>query len=134
MPGRGRRAATATDEAFYVLAGTLEAQLNGDRVQAAAGSFVWVPRGTAHAFANAGPQPLHVLSIVVPGGIEALFAEQAAHFASSQGPPDPAVLDEIGERHGARTLGPPIQAQDAPDELEASNYGIPPRSRNERLR
>jgi mannose-6-phosphate isomerase-like protein (cupin superfamily) len=105
---------TSVDEAFYVVAGHLEAQLDDERVQAAAGGFLWVPRGTAHAFANAGPQPLHVLAVALPGGVEALFAEQAAYLASVQGPPDPQVLDQIGARHGAPTLGPPIHATNAP--------------------
>ncbi len=105
---------TSVDEGFYVVAGELELQLDDQRRQAAAGGFVWVPRGTAHAFANAGPEPLHVLALAMPGGVEELFAEQAAYFATIQGPPDPEVLDQIGVRHGAPTLGPPIRASDAP--------------------
>jgi hypothetical protein len=72
-------------------------------------------RGTAHTFANAGPDPVHVLAMALPGGVEELFAEQAAYLASVQGPPDPRVLDEIGVRHGAPTVGPPIRSQSAPD-------------------
>ncbi len=105
---------SSVDEAFYVVAGRLELQLGDRRRQAAAGGFVWVPRGTAHAFANAGPEPLHVLALAMPGGVEELFAEQAAYFATIQGPPDSQVLDQIGVRHGAPTLGPPIRASDAP--------------------
>jgi glyoxylate utilization-related uncharacterized protein len=83
---------TSVNEAFYVVAGHLEAQLDDQRVQAAAGGFVWVPRGTAHTFANAGPQPVKVLALAVPGGVEELFAQQAAYLAAVQGPPDPQVL------------------------------------------
>ena len=72
-----------------------------------------MPRGTAHTFANAGPDPVHVLAL--PGGVEELFAEQAAYLASVQDPPDPSVLDEMGVRHGAPTVGPPIRSQSAPD-------------------
>jgi quercetin dioxygenase-like cupin family protein len=104
---------TWVDEAFYVVAGQLELQLNEQRLQAAAGGFLWVPRGTAHAFANAGSEPLHVLALALPGGIEELFAEQAAYLASVQGPPDPQVLNRLGARHGAATLGPPIRAKGA---------------------
>lgn len=111
------------DEGFYVVAGTLEAQLGDQRVQAEAGSFVWVPRGTAHAFANGGPDQLHVLSMVLPGGIETLFAEQAAYFSGLDGPADPVVLDQMGRRHGAPTLGPPIRADGAPGQAEESRYG-----------
>jgi mannose-6-phosphate isomerase-like protein (cupin superfamily) len=78
----------AVDEAFYVLSGRLEAQLDEERLAADRGSFVWVPRGTRHAFANGGPDKLHVLGLGMPGGgIEELFAEQAAYFAGLEGPP-----------------------------------------------
>jgi mannose-6-phosphate isomerase-like protein (cupin superfamily) len=105
----------AVDEAFYVVAGRLEAQLDDRRVQVAAGGFLWVPRGTAHTFANAGPDPVQVLALALPGGVEELFAEQAAYLASVQGPPDLSVLDELGARHGAPTVGPPIRSHSAPD-------------------
>jgi cupin domain len=106
---------TTVDEAFYVVAGQLLAQLDDERVQAAARGFIWVLRGTAHTFANAGSQPLHVLALALPGGIEELFAEQAAYLSSVQGPPDPNVLDDIGVRLGAPTVGPPIRAHGAPN-------------------
>jgi hypothetical protein len=79
----------AVDEAFYVVAGRLEAQLDDQRVQ--------------------------VLALALPGGVEELFAEQAAYLATVQGPPDPRVLDEIGVRHGAPTVGPPIRSHSAPE-------------------
>jgi mannose-6-phosphate isomerase-like protein (cupin superfamily) len=106
---------TSVDEALYVVSGTLLTQLGEQRSEAGAGAFVWMPRGVGHAFSNAGPDPVHVLAVSVPGGFEELFAEQAAYFASLQGQaPDPAVLDDIGGRHGALTLGPPIRADGAP--------------------
>ncbi|HYY80138.1 MAG TPA: cupin domain-containing protein [Actinomycetes bacterium] len=105
---------TATDEALYVLAGSVEAQLGEERVTAGAGGFVWMPRGIAHAFANAGPDPLVVLALAVPGGLEELLAEQVWYLSSVPDDPDPKVLDEIADRYGAPTLGPPIRARDAP--------------------
>ena len=104
----------AVDEGFFIVSGRLEFQLNDARHPAEAGEFAWVPRGTAHTFACAGDRPVHVLSFVCPGGIEHLFAEQDTYFANLTGPPDAAVLDEMGRRHGALTVGPPITAQDAP--------------------
>lgn len=105
---------TATDEGFYVCSGQLEMQLGEKRLTASAGSFAWVPRGTAHTFANAGEEPVHVLAFATPGGIEDMFAEQLAHIVAADGAADPAVLDEIGRRHGGQTLGPPIRASTAP--------------------
>ena len=105
----------AVDEAFFVVNGLLEAQLGDERVRAPTGAFLWVPRGTAHTFANAGPKPVHVVALATPGGIEHLFAEQAAYLSGLEGPPDPAVLEAMGHRHDAPTLGPPIRATGAPD-------------------
>ena len=102
------------DEAFFVVRGLLEAQLGDRRVQLDEGGFLWVPRGTAHTFANAGEEALHVLALAAPGGIEHLFAEQAAHLKSTQGNPSAEVMDELGRKHGALTLGPPIRSTNAP--------------------
>jgi quercetin dioxygenase-like cupin family protein len=120
----------AVDEALYVLSGRLEAQLDEQRLTADPGSFVWVPRGTRHAFANAGPDKLHVLALGMPGGIEELFAEQAAYFAGLEGPPDPDVLQDIGRKHGSPAVGPPIRARAAPGTsttsgTPVSGYGLP---------
>jgi hypothetical protein len=98
-----------------VVSGTLLTQLGQHRSEAEAGAFVWMPRGVGHAFSNAGPDPVHVLAVAVPGGLEEMFAEQVAYLASLKGPPDPAVLDAIGARHGGTTLGPPIRADGAPE-------------------
>jgi mannose-6-phosphate isomerase-like protein (cupin superfamily) len=104
----------AVDEGFFVVTGLLEVALGDERHQAMAGSFIWVPRGTAHTFANAGEEPVHVLALAMPGGIEHMFAEQAAHLTASNGESSIAALDEIARRHGAVTLGPPIRAHSAP--------------------
>ena len=102
------------DEGHFVISGTAEIQLGDRRIIAGAGDFAWVPRGTAHTFACGSAEPVHVLSFAVPGGIEDLFAEHAQYLSGLTGPPDPAVLDEIGLRHKAPTLGPPIRAANAP--------------------
>ncbi len=104
----------AVDEAFFVVEGLLEAALGDERHQAAAGSFLWVPRQTPHTFTNAGPSRLHVLALAMPGGIEEMFAAHAAHIEAAHGSPDPEVMDAIGRRFGASTLGPPIRARNAP--------------------
>ncbi len=42
---------------------------------------------TTHAFANAGPTPVRMYGVTIPGGIEELFAAQSASFASLDGSP-----------------------------------------------
>lgn len=96
-----------------MVSGAIEMQLGDERREAAAGDFAWVPRGTAHTLANASPDPLHVIGFATPGGIEHQFAEQWQYLMSVD-EPDPEVLDEIGMRHGAPTLGPPIRATNVP--------------------
>lgn len=105
----------AVDEGFFVVAGVVEVALGDERHEAPPGSFIWVPRSTPHTFANAGEEPVHVLALAWPGGIEHMFAEQAAHLAATEGRPVPEVLEEIGRRYGSPTLGPPIRARRAPD-------------------
>jgi mannose-6-phosphate isomerase-like protein (cupin superfamily) len=104
----------AVDEGFFVVTGVLEFQLGDDRLVANAGDFAWVPRGTAHTFASASANPVHIVGFATPGGIEHLFAEQFEYLSALDGPPDPALMDEMGLRHGAPTLGPPITATNAP--------------------
>src|SRR6187200_3464623 len=89
----------AVDEGLFVVSGALEMQLGDERQAAAAGDFAWVPRGTAHTFASASPEPLHIVGFATPGGIEHLFAEQWQYLTSVEAP-DPEVLAEMGVRHG----------------------------------
>jgi oxalate decarboxylase/phosphoglucose isomerase-like protein (cupin superfamily) len=104
----------SVDEALYVVSGRLVLQLGDEHAEASPGGFVWMPRGAAHAFANAGPAPVKVLALALPAGIEELFAEHAAYLATLSGPPDARVMEEIGARHDTPTVGPPIRAEGAP--------------------
>jgi mannose-6-phosphate isomerase-like protein (cupin superfamily) len=97
------------DEAFYVLEGALVVKFGEEQREVTAGSFVWIPRGTPHAFANASGSATRLLSVVVPGGIEDFFVQRQQYFDQLQGPPDLAVLGRIGAHHGSRLLGPPIE-------------------------
>jgi mannose-6-phosphate isomerase-like protein (cupin superfamily) len=65
----------AEDEAFYVLEGRVNIQVGHQTIAAEPGSFVLIPRGTAHTFWNAGPTPAKFLVIVSPPGVEEDLAE-----------------------------------------------------------
>jgi len=54
------------DEAWYVLEGRLGFCRGGERLLAAAGSAVLVPRGVAHTFWNAGPGRARYLILMSP--------------------------------------------------------------------
>ena len=57
---------------------------------------------------------MHVVGFATPGGVENLDAGQFEYLSALDGPLDPAVMDEMGLRHGAPRLGPPITATNAP--------------------
>lgn len=91
------------DESWYVLAGELEFKLGEDIRRAPAGSFVFVPRGTAHCFMNVALVPARVLVLFTPSGMERFFDG----FASLPAP-DPEAFRRLGEPVGMTVLGPPL--------------------------
>ena len=56
----------AEDEAWYVLEGTLGFRLGDGQIEAPAGAAVLVPRGVAHTFWNAAPEPARYLLVMGP--------------------------------------------------------------------
>ena len=96
------------DEASYVISGVLTVVLGDERFDVPAGGVAWLPRGVPHTFANLKPDPVHVVGMVVPAGLEGMFADQSTYFASLEGPPDPDAIAEIGRRYGVTVLGPPV--------------------------
>jgi quercetin dioxygenase-like cupin family protein len=54
-------------DAFYVLDGALELELDGERVQAPAGTFAAAPPGVVHTFRNAGDERVRFVNIHAPG-------------------------------------------------------------------
>ena len=63
------------DESFYILTGTMIFQLGESKFEAVPGSFVRIPRGLVHAFANKGADNVHSLVILSPAGLERFFRE-----------------------------------------------------------
>lgn len=84
------------DECFYVLDGELSIRCGDDAFDAAAGSFVFLPRGRPHRFWAAGPSA-RLLLIAVPGGIEDYFGEINAAGSDAE-------RRRIGEPYGIRVV------------------------------
>ena len=93
------------DESWYVLEGELRFRLGDDVASAAAGSFVFVPRGTPHCFQNVGADPARIIVIFTPSGMERFFDRFAALPA---GPVDPDAFRGIGAEVGMDVVGPPM--------------------------
>jgi mannose-6-phosphate isomerase-like protein (cupin superfamily) len=79
----------ADDEAWYVLEGSLRFRLGHEEVRAEAGSAVFAPRGTPHAYGNAERAPARYLLITTPR-ILALVEE--LHAPAGDGPSDYAAI------------------------------------------
>ncbi|HKV44128.1 MAG TPA: cupin domain-containing protein [bacterium] len=105
-PGLGRHRHRRSDEALYVLAGAVTARVGERTVQAPAGSFVFIPRGTPHMFWNPGPQPARVLVIFAPAGLERFLEETAEASRESGRPPDAATLAAIRRKHNTELVDP----------------------------
>jgi uncharacterized cupin superfamily protein len=56
----------ADDEAWHVLEGSLRFLLDGERVDAPAGTTIFAAKGTAHAYGNPAPHPARYLLVLTP--------------------------------------------------------------------
>jgi mannose-6-phosphate isomerase-like protein (cupin superfamily) len=90
-----------TLDMFFVLEGTLTMQLGDETLNLSAGSFVLVPPGTAHTFSNRTDQPVRLLNMDAPAGLESYLREMAGAMAND--PIDSAAIAEIVSRYDIAT-------------------------------
>ena len=95
----------AHEEGFYVLEGDLEFQVNGETIQASAGSFVMVPIGVAHTFSNSGDKPARFLNTFTPPQYIHYFEEMSDLVAKS-GPPTPEQARTIMAHYDTEVVLP----------------------------
>jgi mannose-6-phosphate isomerase-like protein (cupin superfamily) len=84
------------DEYSFVLEGLLGVFQDGDEVVAKPRELVLKPRGRWHTFWNAGDEPLRILELITPGGIEELFRR----VAEPGGEYDPDTLPPLAAAYG----------------------------------
>jgi quercetin dioxygenase-like cupin family protein len=94
-PWTVRHAHQNMEESFYVLEGAFEFAVGDATLDAQAGSFVYVPRGTAHVM-TAAPGGGALLTLFSPGGLEDMFRELAKLGADALR--DPAVRRQVASR------------------------------------
>lgn len=71
QPGPGAHSHELNDEIFFVIEGTM-AFRTGDRwIDVTAGTFLRIPAGVTHDFANRTGARAGVLNVFIPGGFEA---------------------------------------------------------------
>jgi mannose-6-phosphate isomerase-like protein (cupin superfamily) len=86
-------------DSFYVLEGVLTLHLGHERVELPAGGYGVVPPGNDHTFSNPRDEPVRMLNVMAPGGLEQYLKEAAAVAAASGGPPDPELLARIASKY-----------------------------------
>ncbi len=114
VPGTPLHIHEMTDEGFYILEGTFGFQVGDETVEAAAGAFVFAPKGIEHAYWNQGPSPAKMLITMSPPGFERYFEELAEGLASAGDSVEKAmeVRRKLSEKHDIEVVGPPRRAGD----------------------
>jgi quercetin dioxygenase-like cupin family protein len=86
------------DEAYYVLEGEVDFEIDGNPVKSTAGDFNYLPRNTVHAFKGASASPARVLIFAAPAHASEFFEEVNQEVRVL--PEDLAKIPGIGLRHG----------------------------------
>jgi quercetin dioxygenase-like cupin family protein len=108
VPAGGRRPPAHVHpdrvEAFWVLHGEAEFELDGEVVRAGAGTFVLVPGGVAHTFGASPAVAARVLVLHAPA-LDGYFRELEGLWAGDE---PPARADELAlmRRHGMEPVEP----------------------------
>jgi len=111
-PGSSVHIHRQTDEAFYVLEGTFGFQMGEETVEGSAGTFVFAPKGTVHAFWNQGPSPARMLVTMSPPGFWRYLKELAEGLAAAGDDAEAArsLRERLSEKYDIEVLGPPRRA------------------------
>jgi mannose-6-phosphate isomerase-like protein (cupin superfamily) len=95
------------EEAFYVLEGEFNVGMGERMVPARPGSFILVPRGTAHSLHNAGTTPAKLLFVISPAGMEQMFIEISQILSASDQPPDRAAIQAVRDKYRTEDIEGP---------------------------
>lgn len=94
------------DEAYYILEGEVDFEVDGEPVKSAKGDFNYLPRNTVHGFRGASESPARVLIFAAPAHGSDFFRELNEEVRAL--PEDGAKIAQIGERHGIHFMPAPV--------------------------
>jgi quercetin dioxygenase-like cupin family protein len=83
------------DEIFYVAQGAITIVVEGREIEAGAGSFAAVPKGTIHTFRNDGSQDARLLVTIRPAGLDKFFQEVGVPIADPTADPPPSTVEHM---------------------------------------
>lgn len=95
------------DETFHVISGELRFKVGEQTVDVKEGEYIYIPKGTVHAFVNLKQEPARAVGIVIPGNFDKFLEEMAAYLSSVE-KLDQAKVAEISARYKQRADGPPL--------------------------
>jgi quercetin dioxygenase-like cupin family protein len=94
------------EESLYLLEGSLDITFGEKKVKATTGDFVQIPRGTLHAFLNAGSTTARVLIFFSPAGMDK-YLEEVLEPVQNRSAAIPPVTEALvarmvgaGPKHG----------------------------------
>ncbi len=100
------------DEAFFVLEGTYACRLGDRDLTCGPGESFFAPRGTPHAFKNAGDTQARMLIVQSPGGVIEKYLEEAWETIEDPSNPPPPVEPDfervmaVAQKYGIEVLPP----------------------------
>ena len=111
-PGTSVHIHTMTDEAFYVLEGIFGFQVGEETREGSVGAFVFVPKGTKHAFWNQGPHPARLLVTMCPPEFWRYLKELAEGLAEAGDDAEAAMSlrEALSKKYDVEVVGPPRRA------------------------
>jgi mannose-6-phosphate isomerase-like protein (cupin superfamily) len=94
------------EESFYILDGSFTFSVGDETVEAGAGTYLVVPRGTSHTFTAAAGGG-RFLTLMVPGGLEEMFFELGE--LEGDAITDPAARRAVAERFDSIPVAQPSE-------------------------
>ena len=98
----------AYEETIFGIEGVLTWTVDGQSFNVGPGQALCIPRGAVHRFYNNGSEDAKVLCVISPAAIGPQFFRESAEVinAAAGGPPDPAKMMAIMQRHGLTPARP----------------------------
>jgi mannose-6-phosphate isomerase-like protein (cupin superfamily) len=99
------------DTGFYIVDGEYSFVITDETVAASPRTWIFVPRGTPHAW-RCDSREGRLLNLTVPGGFEGFYREAGESVPNrtrlpARSEPDVEALSSTASRYGIRIVGPP---------------------------
>ena len=105
---------TNESELFFLLAGEMDYEADGELYRLGAGDLIWLPQGLPHRFRIRGDEPADILALAAPGGLDDMYRSVGVPAAERRIPDEYPAEPELarwrvaGAEHGLEVLGPPL--------------------------